>query len=244
MAVTRMSYSGIDSFVKSNKASGAVSVVPPRVSATTGSPTISSGVSIGGKNYDVYTFDGAGSITFSNEGYVDLAVIGGGGGAAHASFNRNAGGGGGGVLIGSTFVSAETVTVAVGAGGASGGVGRAGKGGVSSFGSVMKINGGAGGHASNAPITVAGDAGAGGGEGGVYIYDSGTAKPRGSGAGSTVFATNIYDGRPVDITGSSVTYSESKADGTGAGGNNTGDGGAVGTANAGGSGRVIVRVQV
>jgi hypothetical protein len=215
------------------------------VSGTTGSPSLSSGVSIGGKNYDVYTFDGAGSMTFAKEGYVDLAVIGGGGGAAAASFNRKASGGGGGVLVGSTFVSAGTVTVAVGAGGATnGGTGRAGKGGVSSFGSVMKINGGAGGWGGSDGNTVPGQAGAGGGEGGVYIYDSGTSQPRGSGAGSTVFATNVYDGRPVDITGTSVTYGESKGSGTGAGGANTGDGGAVGSANDGGSGRVIVRVEV
>jgi hypothetical protein len=214
------------------------------VSATAGSPSLSSGVSIGGKNYDVYTFDGAGSMTFSKEGYVDLAVIGGGGGSANASFSRRAGGGGGGVLVGSTFVSAGTVTVAVGAGGASGGTNRAGKGGVSSFGSVMKINGGAGGWASNSPVTFNGDAGAGGGEGGVYIYDSGSSQPRGSGAGSTVFATDTWDGRPVDITGTSVTYGESKASGSGASGNNTGDGGAVGVSSDGGSGRVIVRVEV
>jgi hypothetical protein len=241
MAVTRMSRSSIGNFAKANVLSGPDGAV---VSATTGSPSLSSGVTIGGKNYDLYTFDGAGSMTFSKEGYVDLAVIGGGGGAASGSFNRTASGGGGGVLVASTFASAETVTVAVGAGGAGGGLDRAGRGGVSSFGSVMKINGGAGGWASNAGAIIFGDAGAGGGEGGVYIYDSGSAKPRGSGAGSTIFATNLYDGRPVDITGASVTYGESKASGTGDGGNNTGDGGGCSASSAGGSGRVIVRVEV
>jgi hypothetical protein len=220
------------------------------VSGTTGSPTIVSGTAIGGKTYNTYTFNGAGSMIFSDEGYVDVAVIGGGGGSNSTVFALSAGGGGGGVLFGSTFVSAGTVTVSVGAGGAGNTAEdiRAGKGGVSSFGSVMQINGGAGGYSSNSSGWILnGAAGAGGGEGGVYRHSS-APKPRGSGAGSTVFATNVFDGRVINITGANVTYGAAKATNAGAGGANTGDGaGALSTGaagQAGGSGRVIVRVEV
>jgi hypothetical protein len=248
MAVTSMANSSIKNFQKRNTIRQTTPYAT--VSATTGSPTISTNVAIGDKTYNIYTFNGAGSVTFSKEGFVDLAVIGGGGGAVSTPFALSSGGGGGGVLFGSTLVSIETVSVSVGAGGAGNSAEnvRAGKGGVSSFGSVMKINGGAGGYTSNSNGWNAdGVAGAGGGEGGVQRHAPAT-KARGSGAGSNVFATNVFDGRTINITGSNVTYGAAKATDAGAGGANTGDGAGAATTGAsgfaGGSGRVIVRVQI
>jgi hypothetical protein len=86
------------------------------ISGTTGSPTITSGTVIGGTAYDIYQFNGSGSITVADEGYVDVLVIGGGGGGATAG----AGAGAGGCLyLEQTFLPAATHTLTVGAGGAS-----------------------------------------------------------------------------------------------------------------------------
>jgi hypothetical protein len=87
------------------------------ISGTTGSPTITSGTVIGGTAYDIYQFNGSGSITVADEGYVDVLVIGGGGGGATAG----AGAGAGGCLyLEQTFLPAATHTLTVGAGGAGG----------------------------------------------------------------------------------------------------------------------------
>jgi mucin-19 len=219
------------------------------VSGTTGSPTIVSGTAIDGKNYDLYTFNGAGSMIFSDEGYVDIAVIGGGGGSSFDAFSLAGGGGGGGIISASAYVSAGTVTIGVGGGGAGQGsdITRAGKGGVSSFGTDFQVNGGGGGvkfnmDSTSITQTFSGVAGAGGGEGGIMAFKSNRPTTRGSGAGSTVYGSNTFDGRQISITGSSVTYARAKN--TAAGFANTGDGGGVDAVRAGGSGRVIVRVQV
>ena len=65
------------------------------ISATTGSPTITSGTVIGGTAYDIYQFTGDGSITVDDGGFVEVLIIGGGGGGGlGASGSSRAGGGG------------------------------------------------------------------------------------------------------------------------------------------------------
>jgi hypothetical protein len=103
----------------------------PVVSGTTGTVSTSS-YSIGSANYSIYKFTtGAGSITFSKGGTIDLLVVGGGG----ASGNYGTSGGGGGGYVQEFLnqrVEAATYTTAVGAGGATTG-GNGGDGGESSF---------------------------------------------------------------------------------------------------------------
>jgi len=87
------------------------------VSGTTGSPTVGT-VSSGGTTYNVYSFTGSGSITFSEAGFAELLMIGGGGGGGDG---YGGGGGAGGFLdVTSAYFAAGTSTVVVGAGGAAG----------------------------------------------------------------------------------------------------------------------------
>jgi len=225
------------------------------VSSTTGSPTVTSGTVIGGITYDIYTFNGDGSIIFSDAGLIDLlAVAGGGGSTGHG---RPAGGGGGGFRNFTDFyVAAGTATVTIGAGGVAGvnAAGFAGNGGETSFGSYpLECGGGGGGYARSA--TNAGNRtwGGGGGGGGQNVSNvNGITGAFGSGAGFDLSSgsepTNVVAGLASSITGTSVTYAEGGDDnGAAAGSANTGDGaggvnGATGV--AGGSGRLIVRVAV
>lgn len=85
------------------------------VGSTTGSPTVGT-VASGGTTYNVYSFTGSGSITFSDPGFVELLVIGGGGAGG---FGNGAGGGAGAHLeISEGYFLADTHTITVGAGGA------------------------------------------------------------------------------------------------------------------------------
>jgi hypothetical protein len=93
---------------------------PAAVSGTTGSPTVSSGVTIGDFTYDIYTFKTDGTITFGGSGFADLLCVGGGGGGGRANTNGGSGAGGaGGVIDLSPYVYAGTEQIIVGAGGAS-----------------------------------------------------------------------------------------------------------------------------
>lgn len=88
------------------------------VSGTTGSPTLGT-VSSGGTTYNVYTFTGNGSITFSERGFADILVLGGGGGGGRTQSDHAAGGAGAGAIFNRNVVlEAGTATVTVGAGGA------------------------------------------------------------------------------------------------------------------------------
>lgn len=88
----------------------------PVVSGTTGTVSTSS-YSIGPVNYSIWKFTaGAGSITFSKGGVIDLLVVGGGG----ASGNYGTSGGGGGGYVQEFInqrVEAAAYTTTVGAGG-------------------------------------------------------------------------------------------------------------------------------
>ena len=132
------------------------------VSATTGSPSITSGTVIGGTAYDIYQFTGDGSITFSEAGFAELLVVGGGGSGA-ANFNGGMGGGGAGgyLTVSNAFFSTGTATVVVGAGGPGSPTGRDGaNGGSSRIGDFYGVGGGNAVHYSTA---VGGFGGSGGG---------------------------------------------------------------------------------
>jgi hypothetical protein len=218
----------------------------PTVTETTGSPTVSSAVEISGVVYDIYTFNGDGSITFSGTGYVDILAVGGGGGGSGSNASaRISGGGGGEVFYGGWQVTDGSYTVTIGAAGASSGI-PAGQGESTNFGTVIKAGGGAGGIAkadySGAGYSYNGQGGGMGGSGGVGIDDNGFTRT-GGGAGGSVWATNFYDGRPIDITGSTVSYGRAvntRANGVA----NLGEGSGWSTSYSGSAGRIIVRVAV
>jgi hypothetical protein len=147
------------------------------VSATTGSPTITSGTVISGITYDIYDFTGDGSITIDKDGLADLLLIGGGG-AGGVAFGG--GGGAGGLLfIEDAYLPAGTATVDVGAGGVgrlvdATSAGNNGEGGRSSvLWKYFAVGGGAGvGLTSRTNVTnnyfgnIGGNGGSGGGGGG------------------------------------------------------------------------------
>ena len=235
------------------------------ISGTTGSPTLGT-VTTGGTTYNVYSFTGDGSITFSEAGFAEMLVIAGGGagGKSLAGQYDGGGGGAGGYLqISSGYVPAGTATVVVGAGGAFRNVGRP-----SRLGLYYAVGGGHG-----ADLTVSamvGGSGGGGrdvGNGAVGTSGQGFAGGNSSGggggaaeAGSTDGAKAGGDGLASSITGTSVTRAGGGGGATNgiAGDGGGGAAGAAGTANtgggggagintdglAGGSGIVIVRVAV
>jgi hypothetical protein len=88
------------------------------VSATTGSPSITSGTVIGGTAYDIYEFTGSGSITIDDAGFAELLVVGGGGSGGGGANGGGGGGAGGHLEISQAYLNAGTLTVTVGAGGA------------------------------------------------------------------------------------------------------------------------------
>jgi len=87
------------------------------VDSTTGSPTVTSGTTIGGTAYDIYAFTGSGSIIIDEAGLVDFLLIGGG--ASGGAMIGAGGGAGGHESLNQAFLPAGTATVTVGAGGAS-----------------------------------------------------------------------------------------------------------------------------
>ena len=125
-------------------------------------------VNIGGVNYDVYEFASlaGGSITFSQGGDVDHAIVAGGatGGRNTTGGGRAAGGGAGGVLDGTAPVAAGTFPIIVGPGAAapaSGGVGNSGSS--SSALGLTAIGGGAGAASGGGTEPLVGGSGGGGG---------------------------------------------------------------------------------
>jgi hypothetical protein len=208
-----------------------------KVSGTTGAPTVTSGAVIDGFEYDLYTFTGDGSITISEGGVCDVLTVGGGGGGQTDGIdaNRRAGGGAGGVRLLHSFIAAGTYTVTVGPGGAA-----ASNGSASSLGTLARVGGGQGGNARTGVALTVNGFGGGGSSG--AVSEGGSGFTRGGGAGGTVSGSNNFDGHPVAITGTNVTYGfASDTGGTGAA--NTGNSGGAGNT-SGGSGIVIVRVAV
>ena len=222
------------------------------VSGTTGSPTVGT-VTSGGDTFDVYSFTGDGSITFSDAGLVDVLVLsGGGGGGSTTGSNQGAGGGGAGgwVRLPDFLVSAGTATVTVGGGGAADT-----NGGQSVFaGLIVAPAGGAG----NNTVGKNGASGAGSGSGsGIQSGIGSTISPAigndgglgfsgplasisgGGGGGQGAVGGNAATtvggaggaGLASDITGTSLFYA-----GGGGGGGRAGGGGAGGSSIGGAGG--------
>ena len=165
MSTTRLSRSSIKSPGKSLSASGSVPLPGAIVTATTGSPVVTTY-----NNQTLYIFKGDGSITFPGDCVVDLFIVGGGGGGA---INMGGGGGAGAVreFIQVPF-KAGTYVVNVGAGGnkgfspGGGGHINAKNGEYSGVGNYESLGGGGGGSQNGTPngITINGvDGGCGGG---------------------------------------------------------------------------------
>tara|TARA_R110000787_G_scaffold286422_1_gene404795 strand:+ start:551 stop:1741 length:1191 start_codon:yes stop_codon:yes gene_type:complete len=140
-------------------------------------------------NYDVYTFNGAGTIVFSVAGDVDILAVGGGG---SGGTTIGGGGGAGQFIEQSTAVTATSYPITIGAGGIyPGGAQVAGaNGGVTTALGLTAIGGGGGGaYSSKNPKT-----GASGGGGG-YSSQAGAIGTAGFNGGSSQGAgTGIMGG--------------------------------------------------
>jgi len=227
------------------------------VSGTTGSPTLGT-VSSGGTTYNVYSFTGSGSITFSEAGFAELLVLGGGG---SGGVSRGGGGAGGGMLsVAQAYLGAGTATVVVGAGGASqssvgDNYGLTGvSGNTSRIGDFFSPGGGGGGNASydfpdvGARSNAGQNGGSGGGAGGFNTgatrtagngispigNDGGDAANEAGGGGggagaSGANATSTNGGNGGNGAASSITGSSvTYAGGGGAGGSSTNGSGGTG----------------
>lgn len=223
------------------------------VSATTGSPTITtSGI------YTIYQFLGSGSITLGKAGLCDLLVLGGGGAGGGTNTAYGGGGGAGGYLEQTgIYLPSGTLTVTVGAGGAgitaSGATRGSNNGNGSRVGPYFSAGGGSCLGTTNASPGNVGGSGGGGAGGGSAAGGSGTSglgnaggdgSPSGNAggggggasavgvAGSGTTGGNGGAGTASSITGSSVTR------GGGGGGcaattGGTGGAGGGGSVNAG-----------
>lgn len=231
------------------------------VSATTGSPTIST-YTLSGVNYTVYKFTGSGSITFSKSGFCDVLAVGGGG----CGF---VGGGGAGGMYDTTqagmpqfYAPSGTHTVTVGGGGASYVNGSASifakvviaPGGGAAEGVIGSLRGdsgssGGGGRnaAGGAGITGLGNAGGlssndtGGGGGGGAGGAGATGSAGTGGAGGSGLSTNILTGTSTTLAGGgggggSGTGGAAGSGGGGAGNNASGNSGTVNTGGGSGGG--------
>lgn len=193
----------------------------------------------GGTDYKYLTFTASGTLTVDVAGYADVFVLGGGGGGTTAA----GGGSGGGAIETRIFLTATTHTVTVGAGGSTGANGNA-----SSIGSIIVVSGGllgtltgcnAGGMATSTEYpyndsrsaryrTTSGAGGAG------AVGDST------SGTGGAGYTTNIENSSRTNLgEGGDVGGPVAKSANTGQGGDATG-----GASTAGGSGLIVVRVEV
>ena len=231
------------------------------VSGTTGSPTITSGVTYNGETGSTYQWSGSGSITFSGASTAYYLIVAGGGGGGKNNFGGAGGGGAGGLLgglTGSTFsATASTYTITVGAGGAgaAGTVVADGANGGNS--SITGTNapavaiGGGGGAAETDGIT--GGSGGGGGfesaNGGAATSGQGNAGGRGfvdsgggggagtaGGEGTGSAAGAGGNGVASSITGSSVTYAGGGGGGAALFVSGVGGAGGTGGGGAGGNG--------
>jgi hypothetical protein len=208
------------------------------VSSTSGSPGTGTFVD-GSETYEYYRWTSNGSVVFSDEGIVDVLVVGGGGGG-RKSGAVTAGGGAGAVRWGTFQVSAGTVAVIVGNGGGGGtGDGASTDGAVSSFGDVLKAGGGSAGLATDSAFGIKKDAIGGGGAPGTFnINQDGNFV--GGGAGGLVYGSAASDGISLNFTGSAVSYGPGGVAGDPAA--NSGGGGSY-NGGAGAAGVVILKVR-
>lgn len=221
----------------------ALPLADSNVSATTGSPTITT-FTDSGINYKSYKFTGSGSITFTKSGLIDVLVVAG---AGSSTGNVGFGSGAGGMIrIDGFLVNAVTETITVGAGAGGGGF----RGGQSSIGKLTAVGGGPNAHNVNDLVCFGGSSGsknAGStsgqnvaGQGNIgFVGGTGGGGGAGGNGGSTAGGVGLAD----SITGTSVTYATGGASTGGAGAANTGNGAGGTAAAAGGSGVVVIRVR-
>lgn len=230
-----------------------------RVASTTGSPVVTSYTS-GAVTYDVYRFNGSGSITMDRAGLADVVVVGGGAGGGTGA-SPGAGGAGGFLERTNVWFPLGATTVYVGSGGGAGAQLTAGGQGQSSYvGGIVATGGGGGGsgdYGDRQPHP--GACGGGGGKPGTAASAGQTGEigqgtvgspvrggngadsaAGGGGAGGDASGSTGGAGVATTITGSSLTFSVGGSIGSGNATANTGNGG--GANSNGGSGVVIVRV--
>lgn len=230
--------------------------------AATGTYTDGNGVAWKYKDYSA-----SGNLTISTAGLIEVMVLAGGAGGAGATSGAWGGAGGSGGYVGfgtftnaragALFLSAATYTVTVGGGGAGGASGNNGSFGNDSRLGDIYAHRGAPGTPGSSNNTLKGGSGGGGASAGAGIPGQGNdgaglgggQAGAGGGIGGAASTTTGGAGLAINITGSSVTY------GTGGsvlttytaasiGGGGDGYAGSIVIAgDAGGAGRVIVRVR-
>lgn len=209
------------------------------VSAKTSSTKTGTYTDANGFVWDYFDYTANGSFVVTEAGWADILVVGGGASGRQVG-GGYAAGGGGGVRYGMFYVPTGTITVTVGSGGSGAGTNLGNIGGTSSFGSILKVGGGAAGGRWFANNFVYSQHGGGGGAGGVN--NNTTSDANGAGAGGSVSASNQYDGITLNYNGSSLEFGKGGTTATptanlGQGGDGDVDGG------AGSAGRVIVKVK-
>lgn len=265
MAVANISNSGL-SGQKAKALTATVGGVSNAIFSNTPTGTYSSG----GKNYSYVSFLSNGTLTITQAGFADLLIIGGGGGSGSAG-SGGGGGAGGHLYIEKAYLPLGSLSVVIGQGGARGynaGYydGQQGFNGSPSMLGTLYVSPGGGGGGSRG-YDASGDftysqygqnGASGGGNGGSY-NSGGPGTPGngipglgnnggqssggggGGGAGSAGSGSSGGSGISNSITGTAVTRCVGGTVGGGNGTANTGNGGGSGS---GGSGIVIVRVQV
>lgn len=178
---------------------------------------------IGNVWYDIYVFGASGSITFSQAGDVDYALVGGGGPGGHRGFHQGGGGGGGEVSDGTTSVLAATLPVNIGQGGVpsstetaygtngspttfngiSAGGGAAGGNGTSNSNGASALGGGGGAGRNESGSGSVGTSTGGGGNGGLANTNNGGA---GGGDGGNASGLDGGAGRETSILGIPVAF--------------------------------------
>ena len=244
MATTSLRRSSILDFVKSDRISGKPPGIGAEVASTTGSPTITTYTDVAlNEKYNVYVFNGAGSITFKRPGFARILTVGGGGGGCGFNSSKAAAGGGGGIRWGSFEVAATSYTINVGPGGTGlSGQGQSGSGGNSGVVGIVLSAGARGGRHKDS-FSSEGFPGF-GGDGGTNGLSNGDGLALGGGAGGLAYGT-VISGITFDWSGASIEYGlgqNTSLNVTRNGTANTGECGRY-TGN-GGSGRVIVMVEV
>lgn len=220
--------------------------------------------SSGGINYKYITFAGNGTLTIDEPGLADVLVVAGGGGASGNAYGRRGSGGAGGYKYAEKIffaVGSHSVVIGGGGGGSGNGAGAVGADSYIYTGQSWIDARGGGGGGGAAPGPYQGNSGGStGGEPGITSGHHANLRPvptqgnygaigdadhrAGGGAGGVGSGSTAGPGIANSITGSSITYS------TGGGGTssiagaaNRGQGGGSPGA-AGGSGIIVVRVQI
>jgi len=240
---------------------GANNLTSANVSATTGSPTITS-YTLSGIGYTIYKYTGSGSITFNKTGLYEVLILagGGGGGYGFAGAAYQGPGGAGGLIFIQAMAVPGTYGCGVGGGGSAGNSGSGGpgtQGNDSYFHSYRAIGGGYGG--STNPNNTGSNGGSGGAgwwassgnyDGTAYTgiphqgngaLNTSAGQSNGGGSGGAGTPSAAGPGTSIDMSGTSVVYGRGGSHAQAAAPANVGQGGD--NYNSGGSGVVIVRVR-